>query len=927
MCSLSDEAIDVAGICETWLSEDTSPITASIKSHGYTILHDFRRNQRGGGTAVIFKSCYNVKRLTINATYKTFEFTAVTVHTQSNKKLSIIVMYRTGPISQAFLQELDSLLAIVFSKSDYFMLTGDLNIHFELQNNKKVKDCVGILMSYGLMQHVETATHHDGGYLDQIWSFSLDNSLTCNDVVVDTDNTLGSDHYPVYCNIGIELKGKYFKELTYRNIKNIDAEFTTDLEDVLAYHSNPSSTYIFGDYVRNLNSSVSEVLDKHAPVITKQITIVDKAPWFDKEYRNLRKLRRRAERKLRKSRKLIDKLQFKQLCKEATTLAIMKKREHFSKCIVNDNNNPRTLYQLVNKELDRKQSNPIPDFTEDISELASTFNTFFTDKIEKIRSSLGNEPSPKLDEFRSNQYLDSLEPATEDEIRAILKDSGIKCSPSDLLPQKLLQENLDRLMPTILNLVNMSLREGSMDGVKLADIIPLIKDTSLDINILKNYRPVSNLTFLGKLIERVVLKRLEKHLSDNGLTIPEQSAYKRNNSTETLLIRLSNDILVASDSKSATVVMLLDLSAAFDTVDHSLLLKILKTEIGLRGTALRWFSSFLTGRSQRIRINSNLSEDLLIRFGVPQGSVLGPVLFNIYIRSIYGYVKNLGFDIYGYADDHQIIRSFSPLVQNSVLSIDLSQCFKQIKVWMDQFFLQLNADKTQIIVFGPSTVLSDIRIYGTNLAPGIAVRFVNTVKNLGILMDSSLTMKQQVINMKKKCFTTLRNICKIRFLLSKHQLKMIVNSLVVSGLDYCNGLYYGINQELLHQLQLIQNSACKAITGKYKHDHLEDDFKHLHWLNIQKRILFKIALLTFKAINGLAPPYLQDLINYEHHGHALKLIVPTTSTRMGARAFSVIGPKLFNSIPNWVKQTNNIEHFKKSLKTFLFNCDVMQLGL
>ena len=317
----------------------------------------------------------------------------------------------------------------------------------------------------------------------------------------------------------------------------------------------------------------------------------------------------------------------------------------------------------------------------------------------------------------------------------------------------------------------------------------------------------------------------------------------------------------------------------------------------------------------------------MIRFGVPQGSVLGPVLFNIYIRSIYGYVKNLGFDIYGYADDHQIIRSFSPLVQNSVLSIDLSQCFKQIKVWMDQFFLQLNADKTQIIVFGPSTVLSDIRIYGTNLAPGIAVRFVNTVKNLGILMDSSLTMKQQVINMKKKCFTTLRNICKIRFLLSKHQLKMIVNSLVVSGLDYCNGLYYGINQELLHQLQLIQNSACKAITGKYKHDHLEDDFKHLHWLNIQKRILFKIALLTFKAINGLAPPYLQDLINYEHHSHALKLIVPTTSTRMGARAFSVIGPKLFNSIPNWVKQTNNIEHFKKSLKTFLFNCDVMQLGL
>ena len=141
------------------------------------------------------------------------------------------------------------------------------------------------------------------------------------------------------------------------------------------------------------------------------------------------------------------------------------------------------------------------------------------------------------------------------------------------------------------------------------------------------------------------------------------------------------------------------------------------------------------------------------------------------------------------------------------------------------------------------------------------------MKNLGIYMDSRLTLSHQIVQLKIKSFRTLRNICKIRFLLNKDQLEVIVNSLVVSCLDYCNGLFYGITQHLLNQLQLIQNAAARTIMGKYKHDHLEDDLNKLHWLNVRKRILFKISLLAYKAINGLAPLYLQELFRYAHHGH------------------------------------------------------------
>ena len=179
-------------------------------------------------------------------------------------------------------------------------------------------------------------------------------------------------------------------------------------------------------------------------------------------------------------------------------------------------------------------------------------------------------------------------------------------------------------------------------------------------------------------------------------------------------------------------------------------------------------------------------------------------------------------------------------------------------------------------------------------------------------------MRKQVIEVKKRSFRTLRNIRRIRFLLTEDQLKIIINSLVVSCLDYCNGLYYGISEKLLNQLQLIQNCAAKIVTGKYKHDHLEQDLHNLHWLTVKKRVLFKIALLVYKSLNGLAPGYLQEMVRYNHHGHSLKLAVPNTNTRDGLRSFGSVGPRLYNSLPKTVTEAASVNSFKNRLKTFLF---------
>ena len=264
MCKLSDYSVDIAGISETWLKENNSPITAVIKSYGYSIIHNHRADQRGGGTALIYKSCYTASQLSVEDKFETFEYTAVNVKSQYNKKITFVIMYRTGPLSRQFMSELDTLLSNISARSDYLVLAGDLNIHFELLNNSKVKTCSDIITSYGLEQQVKSATHIGGGYLDQIFTSSCDNSLSCL-VTIDSNigSNMGSDHYIVLCEITLTLHKKYFKELTYRNLREIDKEdFGNDLTRTLSNSTPPSGDFGKGIELLKTNNKTINLIKR-----------------------------------------------------------------------------------------------------------------------------------------------------------------------------------------------------------------------------------------------------------------------------------------------------------------------------------------------------------------------------------------------------------------------------------------------------------------------------------------------------------------------------------------------------------------------------------------------------------------------------------------------------------------------------------------
>ena len=281
----------------------------------------------------------------------------------------------------------------------------------------------------------------------------------------------------------------------------------------------------------------------------------------------------------------------------------------------------------------------------------------------------------------------------------------------------------------LIQIINNSLLSGHFpETLKTAVIKPLLKKSSLEPSSLNNYRPISNLPFIGKIIEKVVYQQLSNYLTVNDLFDNFQSGFRPLHSTETALIKVLNDIRLNTDSGKMSVLVLLDLSAAFDTVDHNILIDRLENWVGLSGTVLNWFRSYLQDRNYYVSIGNFVSSQIKMTCGVPQGSILGPLLFNLYMLPLGHILKNNKIAYQNYADDTQIYIALSP---NDYSPIDnLRQCIEQINSWMRQNFLQLNKDKTEIIVFGANDKRSKVSAYLDSLS----LQTKNQVRNLGVIL-------------------------------------------------------------------------------------------------------------------------------------------------------------------------------------------------
>ena len=287
------------------------------------------------------------------------------------------------------------------------------------------------------------------------------------------------------------------------------------------------------------------------------------------------------------------------------------------------------------------------------------------------------------------------------------------------------------------------------------------------------------------------------------------------------------DLLIAVDNHKVSLFASIDLSAAFDTVDHSILMKVLESNFGVTGTALKWFNSYLESRSQRVKIDNVLSDKSELRFGVPQGSRAGPILYSVYASTLSNVIDNNN-SVMGYADDHALYSTSSTdteSVSRSLANIEL--CLEKVGVWMVENRLKMNHEKTEFIAFGSSHTKEQSQVESITVGND-PVEISSHVKYLGIWLDSTLNMKKHISEKCRIVSLKLYNIKKIRKYLSTDSLIRLVNALVLSHLDYCNASLIGLPDSTIRPLQNVQNFAARVILGLSKFEHISPGLNKLH---------------------------------------------------------------------------------------------------
>ena len=923
---LQDYKIDICMLQETWLNKGDSAIIQEIKDHGYNI-HSQRRlkGETGGGVAILSKPNIQVRRCESRVKYNCFEYISCTVHTM-DKTFRIINIYKLPyskkhPVTnKMFFDEFSNLMETQITLPGELIITGDFNCHIEKLDNKKDRNDLLLLVdSFNLHQYVTGVTHVLGGTLDLIMTAT--EGLAKEVEII--DDRLGSDHHPitfkVYCSI---IPDNGYIVFSRRKYKELDIEnFKTHLSE--AFVSHPFEDLDARDAVTLYNKIVKDTLDIHCPVTTTRTKKRPSSPWFTKELQEIKRLKRRCERVYRKLGTKLSKNAYKSAKKRYNSSMTATREEYYKNKLDETKKDMKSMYKTLNRVLGQEKQLIYPT-NKNAKSVANEMSDFFLDKITNIRESISQAYTPSFEKEMSHEKPDvkplkKFSELTSDDVKCLLKGMNNKSCDLDPMPTWLLKECIGVLLPVLTHIINSSLKSNSFpDLLKCATITPIIKDPDGDCELYRNYRPISNTSFIAKLLEKSALNQINQHIDSNNLHSEFQSGYRKYHSCETATLKVVDDIKRDIEKGNLSALLLLDMSAAFDTVDHSTLLNRLSKSYGIKDGAAEWIQSYLTGRTFSVRVNGQDSKIKNVLFGVPQGSLLGPLMFILYTKDLTYIAAKYGLSIHLYADDTQLYIGFQPVDNINVTEELIEKCLNDIKQWMLKNFLKLNPEKTDMILIGSKKKLQafdSLSIYLDNKE----IKSSNVVKTLGVLLDPTLSMTQEINQKCSSAYFHLRNIGRIKRCLDEKRRILLVQSLVLSKLDYCNSILANVPMYLIKKLQRVMNAAVRMIYDVKKRDHISPYIMRAHFLPVKYRIRFKLCLIVYKALHGMAPDYIQELL------------VPRHPTLRGGRDIMMLEIPFkkektvqyqmcihWNELPLNIRMSSSIAQFKKNLKTHYF---------
>lgn len=805
----------------------------------------------------------------------------------NNYKLSLICMYRNYRYS--FTQFRTNFYSIISSIKGPLIFLGDMNLCI-LEQNRVSMDYLSIFSSLGLDSCINTPTRGNR-CLDHVFIRPCKYISFRTDLVI-TDLT---DHYGaiVACKFPMKVLPKmgYYKAVDFSLLSRrlSDANWSSVYESQCVNSS-----------LVNFYSVYNECVEQSSFLKLKNTSTVKRKPWISDFLVKKINQKNKVFKMCKRSQNNLDLIAlYQQLSRECSFLVKREKRNYFSKLIQNCNGDSRSYWNVV-KSILRKEvkmskqfviNGNILEVDNNEKVVADGFNVHFTGIQQQLLSQeFGSDlyNLPPMTRANCNFTFDEI--TSNDIVRTVNKMNNKRSVGTDGISIITIKQNILVFTPLIKHMFNLSFQSGIYpESLKTSLVVPIHK--SDDVKELNNYRPISLQNSLSKILENLVKDKIMQFFNTNNLLSENQFGFSKNKNTDLVVERHITNIVHNIDDRKPTIGVYLDFTKAFDLVSHDILLYKLSM-YGISETVIKWFESFLKGRKQVVRINNVLSDMLEVNYGVPQGGVLGPILFVIYINDLLQI--NLNSSIYSFADDTSLVCSANSF---DILHSKINKDLDCISKWMRSNKLLINTKKSKAVIFSykPQTVLdakSKIElkchahscIYNCNCNQ---IEIVRSVKYLGLYIDEELCWRTHVDFLRKKLRKISYNLYHMRDHLSPLDLRTVYISWFESTLRYGIIIWGGTYATILKPIVVAQKLAIRTVCNTGKYESSAPLFKFLNIMNYSQ--IYRYSLLLF----------------VKKHIELFTTVIISRTTRNANERCLVL--------PNWFKSTSRNQCYYKCI--------------
>ena len=905
----SSEHFHIFGISETRLGSHIPDETVEIPN--YTLFRkDASKSKETGLAAYVHHSISHLVRRRADLEPNDVECLILEFKNgDKNRPVYITQVYRNPSENYEWYDKFLHLADLIGLPKNDTLLLGDFNI--DMLKSQNAWDCS--LQLFGLEQFIKQPTRITAStatLLDHIYSNCPENvkDASVGDLSI-------SDHFPVTCNwllkIPIDLKNGH-TTTTFRSFKNFNKDaFLYDLSltrfDLIYSITDPEAALCLWYALFNA------VLDKHAPVRTRRVKSSIRPPWLTHDLMKAMKERD----KLKKKQRFDDYRMQKKCIKKL----VMKSKESLIKRTIKDKDTAsiwRALAQVTKGRNQNKQNLP-PNIN------ANDLNQHFLSITEKYLPSQTTDDCyifpDNLKQFCSERLTKSppfnIPSLMPHEVGRFIKNMKNKNSsgPDDISPTvlKLAEPYIVESLTYIYNLCISSNIFPS--EFKKAKVIPLPKSKNKsDPN---NYRPISLLSTLSKPLEKYVQKHLIKYIEDNNLLHPLQSGFRANHSCHTAVTHLVDSWHEGINNHNLTGAIFLDFRKAFDLVNHEILLTKLKLYLN-NSPSLDFFRSYLSCRKQRVLANGHYSSEGLVLHGVPQGSVLGPLLFSIFINDIPLCISNNDTKCELFADDGTIHTQSKTIVD---ANNRLSKSLKEVNDWCKDNRMVINPSKTESMVVSTKKKNHTDPLELNLTLEEVPIKQVSQHRHLGVIIDDQLRWQAHINHVCKNVSRNLFLLSKLKHITTTSTKKMFYNAHVKPHIDYCSTVWDGAAQVHMRKLNSLHRRAGKIILPNSNLT-TDEKFQRLKLLPLSNHLKFNKGVFMFKVWRETHPTYINDTFQKQHSPYSnsrLNFFIPFPRIDLFKTSLAFSGPKVWNPLPNDIKNAPSRSTFKKRLKKYLLN--------